>query len=259
MVDSVDDSGPTTASGQPKKPMGFFDAIERQSTEVTSPASKVYVYEAPLRFWHWANALCILLLSVTGYFIGEPLPSLPGEASDHFLMGNIRMIHFMSGQVLAILFIARVYWAFVGNSHARQIFLLPVWSKKWWHEVFFELRWYSFLTRDPKKYVGHNPMAQLAMFFMLVLPTIFMICTGFALYAEGQGTDTWWYSAFAWVFALTDYDSFSIHTYHHIGMWVIVIFSLIHIYAAVREDILSRQSLISTMVSGWRYFKDDHE
>jgi Ni/Fe-hydrogenase 1 B-type cytochrome subunit len=26
---------------------------------------------------------------------------------------------------------------------------------------------------------------------------------------------------------------------------------------AVREDIMSRQSLVSTMISGWRYFKDD--
>jgi Ni/Fe-hydrogenase 1 B-type cytochrome subunit len=28
---------------------------------------------------------------------------------------------------------------------------------------------------------------------------------------------------------------------------------------AVREDIMSRQSLVSTMISGWRYFKDDEE
>jgi Ni/Fe-hydrogenase 1 B-type cytochrome subunit len=27
----------------------------------------------------------------------------------------------------------------------------------------------------------------------------------------------------------------------------------------VREDIMSRQSLVSTMISGWRYFKDDKE
>ena len=27
-------------------------------------------------------------------------------------------------------------------------------------------------------------------------------------------------------------------------------------YAAIREDIMSRQSLISTMISGWRMFKD---
>jgi Ni/Fe-hydrogenase 1 B-type cytochrome subunit len=29
------------------------------------------------------------------------------------------------------------------------------------------------------------------------------------------------------------------------------------VYAALREDIMSRQSLVSTMLSGWRMFKDD--
>jgi Ni/Fe-hydrogenase 1 B-type cytochrome subunit len=33
-------------------------------------------------------------------------------------------------------------------------------------------------------------------------------------------------------------------------------FVLVHVYAAIREDIMSRQSLISTMISGWRMFKD---
>jgi Ni/Fe-hydrogenase 1 B-type cytochrome subunit len=40
-------------------------------------------------------------------------------------------------------------------------------------------------------------------------------------------------------------------------MWAIVIFVMIHIYAAVREDIMSRQSMVSTMISGTRTFKDD--
>jgi Ni/Fe-hydrogenase 1 B-type cytochrome subunit len=30
-----------------------------------------------------------------------------------------------------------------------------------------------------------------------------------------------------------------------------------HVYAAIREDIMSRQSMVSTMLSGWRLFKDD--
>jgi Ni/Fe-hydrogenase 1 B-type cytochrome subunit len=97
------------------------------------------------------------------------------------------------------------------------------------------------------------------MFFMLVIPTILQILTGFALYAEGQGTDTWWYAAFGWVIGVFGNNSFAVHTYHHLFMWVIVVFSIVHIYAAIREDIFSRQSLISTMVSGWRYFKDDKE
>jgi hypothetical protein len=44
-----------------------------------------------------------------------------------------------------------------------------------------------FLEKEPKKYVGHNPLAQIAMFFFMTLGITFMIFTGFALYAEGLG------------------------------------------------------------------------
>jgi Ni/Fe-hydrogenase 1 B-type cytochrome subunit len=40
-------------------------------------------------------------------------------------------------------------------------------------------------------------------------------------------------------------------------MWVIVIFAVTHIYAAIREDIMSRQTMVSTMISGERQFRDD--
>jgi len=216
----------------------------------------VYVYEAPVRLWHWINAACILVLVVTGYLIGTPFPSTPGEASAHFLMGNIRFLHFTAGQILAVGFLLRVYWVFVGNAHSKQIFYVPIWRAAFWHEVLYEIRWYLFLNKKPKKYIGHNPLAQTAMFFMFTLTTIFMIVTGFALYSEGEGHESWFFKLFGWVFTLFP-NSQDVHTLHHLGMWVIVTFVIIHIYAAVREDIMSRQSIISSMVSGERMFKDD--
>jgi len=255
--DKVTDAGATPPRKGARKTI--FERITEEATEKPSVAEKVYVYQSPVRAWHWINALCIVVLCITGYLIATPPPSVPGEASDSFLFGNIRMVHFIAGQIMAIAFLGRIYWAFVGNHHSRQLFLPPLWSGKWWREVWFELKWYAFAEREPKKYVGHNPMAQCAMFFMLVIPTILQILTGFALYAEGQGTTTWWHHAFGWVFGVFGNNSFAVHTYHHLFMWVIVVFSIVHIYAAVREDIFSRQSLISTMVSGWRYFKDDKE
>jgi hypothetical protein len=33
---------------------------------------QVYVWELPVRFFHWANALCVFILGVTGYLIGSP-------------------------------------------------------------------------------------------------------------------------------------------------------------------------------------------
>ena len=221
-------------------------AVERQS---------VYVYEAPVRLWHWVNAFAILTLALTGYFIGSPLPDMPGEASANFLMGYIRFTHFAAGQILAVALILRFYWVFVGNVHARQIFYVPFWSGRFWKEWLHEVRWYTFLARQPKKYVGHNPLAQFTMFLMFTLPLIFMVITGFALYSEGAGRDSWEYSLFGWVFSIWP-NSQDVHTYHHLGMWVILTFVMIHIYVAVREDIMSRQSIISSMISGERMFKD---
>lgn len=41
-----------------------------------------------------------------------------------------------------------------------------------------------------------------------------------------------------------------------VGMRRILIFMIVHIDVAIREDIMSRQSVVSTMISG-RPFKDD--
>jgi Ni/Fe-hydrogenase 1 B-type cytochrome subunit len=45
-----------------------------------------------------------------------------------------------------------------------------------------------------------------------------------------------------------------VRTAHHVSMWVIVIFAMIHVYISIREDITRRQTTVSAMVSGWRFF-----
>ena len=117
------------------------------------------------------------------------------------------------------------------------------------------MRWYLFLEKTPKKYVGHNPMAQLMMFFFFTVLAVGMVFTGFALYGEGTGLGTWSDVLFGWVIPALG-GSMQVHNLHRLGMWIMMTFALVHIYAAIREDIMSRQSLISTMISGWRMFKD---
>ena len=95
------------------------------------------------------------------------------------------------------------------------------------------------------------------MFFFITLGVSFMIVTGLALYSEGLGHGSLLYAMFGWVFDLAGGNSHVVHTVHHLGMWWIVIFMIVHIYVAIREDIMSRQSIVSTMISGHRTFKDD--
>jgi Ni/Fe-hydrogenase 1 B-type cytochrome subunit len=215
----------------------------------------VYVYEAPVRLWHWINALSITVLGVTGYFIGSPLPTQPGEASAHFLMGYIRFAHFAAAYIFAIGMLGRVYWAFVGNHHSRELFSVPIFQRTYWASLGRMMLWYAFLVKRPDRYIGHNPLARFAMFFVFLLTSIFMIITGFALYGEGTQAGSWAARAFGWVIPLFG-QSQDVHTWHHFGLWVMLCFILTHVYAAIREDIMGRQSIVSTMVSGHRTFKD---
>jgi len=215
----------------------------------------VYVYEAPVRVWHWINATAILVLCMTGYLIGSPLPSAGGEASDHFQMGYIRFAHFAAAYVFAVGLLGRIYWAFVGNHHSRELFTLPVLRLAYWREVWAMFSWYLFLRPRPNQYVGHNPMARLMMFVGYFLVSLFMLVTGFALYGEGLQTGSWADRLFGWVMPLLG-QSQGVHTWHHLGMWALVLFVIVHIYAAIREDIMGRQSIVSTMISGYRTFKD---
>ena len=232
------------------------DATAADRATITRRTS-VYVYEAPVRLWHWINAAAIMVLIVTGYLIGSPPPTMViDEATHQFVFGYIRFAHFAAGMVMTVGFFGRIYWAFVGNSHSKQMFMLPFWRASWWAEVWHEIKWYAFLESKPKKYVGHNPLAQIAMFFFMTVGMTFMIVTGFALYAEGIGQGSVVDTIFG---PLRDAigNSQVLHQIHHLGMWFILIFMMIHIYAAIREDIMSRQSMVSTMISGTRTFKDD--
>lgn len=215
----------------------------------------VYVYEAPVRIWHWITALMMVILIGTGYFIGKPFLQLPGQSPEMFLMGYVRFAHFAAAYIFTIGLIGRIYWAFVGNPHARQLFTPPLLDPDWWSEVFFELRWYFFLEDRPKKYVGHNPLAMCMMFFVFFIGGLFMILSGFALYGEGAGDGHWAHWLSGWVLPLLG-GSQMVHSLHRLVMWLQVCFVLIHVYAGIREDIMSRQSIVSTMLNGWRTFKD---
>jgi Ni/Fe-hydrogenase 1 B-type cytochrome subunit len=213
----------------------------------------VYVYDAAVRIWHWVTALCILVLGVTGYFIASPPPSVGGEAYQSYLFGWIRFVHFSAGMILGVAFVLRLYRVLMGGKHARQIFYIPFWSFGWWKEVFAEIGWYLFLTK-PKEYVGHNPLAHLAMFLMFILPMFVLLLTGFALYAEQEGVQTGWYTAFGWVFGVLG-ESMTVRLWHHVSMWIVIIFAMVHMYMAIREDMTHRQTTISSMVSGWRFYR----
>lgn len=222
------------------------------------PRLPLYVWELPVRIWHWVMVLAMVVLCVTGYLIGAPLPSVSsGEAIEHFQFGYIRYLHFAAGYVFAVFFVWRLIWAFFGNTYAREIFTVPVkmLGRPFWRGFAGQAKYYLFMQREAAPCPGHNPVAMAAMFFMYVLGSVFIIVTGFALYGEGLGMDSWAYTLFSsWALPLLGYSQ-NVHTLHHLAMWVLILFAIVHLYMATREDICTDETVISTMVNGWRVTK----
>ncbi len=215
----------------------------------------VYVFEAPVRIWHWLHALSIVVLAVTGYLIANPLPSIGGEASEHFMMGNLRMIHFIAGYVFGIGFAVRIYWAIVGNSHSRELFYLPLWRAQWWRDFWEELKFYLFMRKDAPPISGHNPIAQTAYWVFNVLLTLFMIVdrlrlvrrrprvsaagptAGSAGCSSGLETRRMSGCGTSWVCGCSSCSQFCTSTWRF------------------RADIMTRQSSVSSIISGWRTYR----
>jgi Ni/Fe-hydrogenase 1 B-type cytochrome subunit len=148
----------------------------------------------------------------------------------------------------------RIVWAVIGNHHAHSIFLPPVWSGEWWKGLYGQAKYYLFLRDESDLWVGHNPLAQLAMFFMYVLGTLVIVLTGFSLYAEQYGWGSAWMAAFGWVNVMLG-GSAMVRTVHHLAMWYLILFAVVHMYMALREDLMSGETVVSTMVNGIRMFK----
>ena len=91
----------------------------------------VYVFQLPVRIWHWSMVLSFLVLIPTGYIIGKPWHSLDGDPTYLFYMGYTRMAHFIAGFILAIGLLWRMIFALFGNRFSRQVFVIPFWRKSW--------------------------------------------------------------------------------------------------------------------------------
>jgi Ni/Fe-hydrogenase 1 B-type cytochrome subunit len=218
------------------------------------PMADIYVYQAPVRLWHWVTMLSIMVLVPTGYLIGAPLPAIGGEPALTFMMGYIRMIHMSAGWILAVAFLVRIYWAIVGNRHSRALFIVPFWNGKWWAGLFSDIRHYLFLRKHGDLWVAHNPLAQVAMFFNFLVAAVVLILTGFALFAQQYPWGTTWMNLFGWVTTLLGGPQ-PVRTVHHFTMWYMLLFVVIHTYMVFREDITRGSTVVSTMINGIRMWK----
>jgi len=210
----------------------------------------VYLWDWPIRAMHWIAAISLVVLAVTGLYIGRPYFVRGGaEAADPFFMGWVRFTHFAAAALLVMTGIVRVYWLFAGNKFERFPALFPIFPRDW-ANMWKQVRYYLMLEEHPPHYLGHNPMQQLS-YTGVYLVTVIMVVTGFALYGQSN-PDGIFYKAFNWV-GIAMGGMPVVRFIHHVFTWAFLIFIPIHVYLALRADTMERTGVVSSIITGGRF------
>jgi Ni/Fe-hydrogenase 1 B-type cytochrome subunit len=218
------------------------------------PKREVYVWELPVRLYHWINALCIVTLAATGYLIGAPLAIMKSsEAYFNYWFGTIRFIHFVAAFVFFFNFIFRIYWGFAGNEFSKWYNFIP-YKKCQWKEIIDVIKVDVLqVTNKQVDSIGHNSLAGLVYSITFL---IFMLqsLTGFGMYAAMS--KSFLPKLFSWVVPLLGGDM-RVRQLHHILMWGFILFAIIHVYLVFYHDYIERRGVTSSMIGGWKFIEED--
>lgn len=176
---------------------------------------------------HWINLVCMIGLAFTGFYIHYPF--FAG------FMYQARMIHFVLMFLLTINLTARIilaFWVQTANqlgSRKTDIDLknwLPQEENK--HQFLETVKYYTFF-RNTHVISGKYGALQKIAYLATVPITLFMAYTGFALYTPAHTWAIW--PLFASAAALFG-SEMGVRVAHYFGMWVVILFTMVHAYLA---------------------------
>jgi Ni/Fe-hydrogenase 1 B-type cytochrome subunit len=214
---------------------------------------KVYVWEAPVRITHWLIALSIVVLSVTGIYIGKPFITVPGRAGDHFVMGWMKVIHGYTAYVFIAAVLVRIIWMFTGNKYAHWDKFFPVHRSRW-RALWPTFRFYVFALRKPPGFVGHNPLAGLT--YVLVFGLYFLaIITGLIMRGASADADSTLRSfvSLAPLFG----GLYGARWVHHVVMWLLLGFAVHHVYSSVLMSTVEANATVESIFSGNKFVPEE--
>ena len=210
-----------------------------------SDKKKVYVWELPVRLTHWLNVICLLALSITGFYVGNPF--IYAQSSEQYIMGWMRFIHFVAAYVFLMSIIIRLYWSIAGNKYSCMCSWLNL------SGVIDDLKVYLFISKRSKAHVGHSALGGLTYLLLLGI-FVFEIISGFALYSVTH-TGTLWTILGGWLTNVMYLQT--IRLWHHLFMYVIAAFTLIHVYISFFSESLEKSGLVTSIFTGYKSIAEE--
>jgi Ni/Fe-hydrogenase 1 B-type cytochrome subunit len=110
--------------------------------------------------------------------------------------------------------------------------------------------YYSFIAREPDEYPGHNALAASSYAFIFAVYVV-MIITGLILYSVSApiGSPLGIFEYLAPYFGELQIA----RLIHHIGMWIILIFVVVHVYFVLLSSVIERIGTFDSIFSGFKF------
>ncbi|UCF19758.1 MAG: Ni/Fe-hydrogenase, b-type cytochrome subunit [Gemmatimonadota bacterium] len=234
--------------------MNTAASIDSAAASAVQPqVIRVYVWDLPVRLTHWLLTGSIVVLAITGFYIGHPFITAPDPAGQEFVMGTVLAIHFFAAIVFSLSELARIVWMFVGNKYARWNQMIPV-SKARWRSAWEWLKFYVLFRPVTPRFVGHNPLA--GMTYMLVYAVCLLSAlTGYAIFSvsAGIGSPMQVFSVLVPLFGGLQ----TARWIHHLCMWLLVLFVIHHVSCALLVARAAKNAAIDSMFSGYRFVRPE--
>lgn len=230
------------------------EPVLSEKSQVNVHLNRIYVWELPIRIFHWVIVTSILILFTTGLLIGSGglgLLNIDDPASSD-AMTLTRYIHFLTAVVFTLNLVLRIYWVFKGNQYSRA----NPFKKSFWVGVKETTKYYLFLKNNKKHTLGHNELAVLTYWIFIGLGSILMILSGAYLLTEvNRDYLIGRFSSF--IPEALGLSSIAVRSWHHIFAWVIVLFTIVHVYMVLRDSKLTKNGTFFSMFTGYK--SDNHK
>lgn len=205
---------------------------------------KYYAWSVLLRLFHWAFALSIVTLVVTGFYIHFPWTNTLIEGETSFPVAFMRYIHFVAGFVFTGAILARLYLLLFGNKQERIWDFLPITAQNI-NNMLHTLKLYLYFKEKHTPRVGHNVLAGIFYVITFVLALLQVVGGFYMLYPESESWQKWGLFFFGPVQ--------NGRLIHFLIMWYFIIFAAVHLYIVVWNDIKTKEGLISSIFNGTKF------
>lgn len=197
---------------------------------------KVYLYSKFERFWHWAQAILITVLIVTGLEVHGSFELLGFERASSW--------HETTGITWVILYVFIVFWLLTTGQWKQYV---PTTRR-----LFEVMRYYAFgifkgephpVAKRPE--AKHNPLQRLTYLGLASALIPLMLATGLLYWTYNE----WTVLGLGWL------DLGTLATLHLVGAFLILVFYIVHVYMTTTGHTVTAH--VQAMFTGWEEVHDE--